>query len=282
MIQYRPRSNSSDAAHLVVITDLDQSLHCQSPDSLITARPAIAQLERAGVPLVLCTGQTRAQVEPLRSLLESNAPFIVENGAAIFVPNGYFPSEGIVHGAKVRDRYLMYQVGASRQDLATALGHASRASGVRVRGFAAMSDDDVALATGLRVGQARYAHQREFDEPFEILDANGADMLLGAIARRGLRWFMSQRFYHITGANVGLAVQILTSLYRRQLPEVTVVGIAGAPNGIELLRAVDIPIVISSPYARMLKRLVPHAHETAAPGLRGWSHSILELLDVVE
>jgi predicted mannosyl-3-phosphoglycerate phosphatase (HAD superfamily) len=75
-------------------------------------RPAIIQLERAGVPLVLCTEKQRAQIEPLRLLLESDAPFIVENGDAVFVPNGYFsPTPALAGGTRLGD-YTMYQPGA--------------------------------------------------------------------------------------------------------------------------------------------------------------------------
>jgi len=45
-------------------------------------------------------------------------------------------------------------------ELVAALGRASRESGVRVRGFADMTDAEVAAATGLPIEDARRARRR--------------------------------------------------------------------------------------------------------------------------
>jgi hypothetical protein len=81
---------------------------------------------------------------------------------------------------------------------------------------------------------------------------------------------------------MGMAVHFLASLYRNPLRDVTIVGIGKPPDSVELLRAVDIPIVTASPYMPVLKRLVPNAQETHLSGSTGWSQAVLELLAVAE
>src|SRR5512145_566011 len=63
----------------VVFADLDQ-----------TALPAVQALRAQGIPLVLVSSKTRAELEPIRRRLQHRDPFIVENGAAVFVPQGLF------------------------------------------------------------------------------------------------------------------------------------------------------------------------------------------------
>jgi len=78
---------------LVVFSDLDGTLLDHDTYSFDDARPALERLGHAGVPLVLCTSKTRAEVEPLREALDNDSPFIVENGGAIMIPDGYFSVE---------------------------------------------------------------------------------------------------------------------------------------------------------------------------------------------
>ena len=266
--------------HLIVFSDLDGSLLDQNTYAFDEARPALERLGRAGVPLVLCTSKTRAEVEPLREALENDSPFIVENGGAVFIPDGYFAADIDIPGADRWSDMLVVAMSDSYATLVAALARASRESGVRVRGFADMTDAEVATATGLSLEDARRARQREFDEPFEIIDADRTDALLAAIEREGKRWTAGGRFHHITGASdKAAAVRLLVDLYRRQSGAVTTVGVGDAPNDVSFLRDVDIPIVIASAHADEMVRHVPRATVTRVPGPAGWNEAMLVLLD---
>ena len=48
------------------------------------------ELERDQVPVILTTSKTGAEVISIREELNNCYPFIVENGAAIFIPHDYF------------------------------------------------------------------------------------------------------------------------------------------------------------------------------------------------
>ena len=265
---------------LVVFSDLDGTLLDHDTYSFDDARPALERLGHAGVPLVLCTSKTRAEVEPLRAALDNDSPFIVENGGAIMIPDGYFSVEIDAADSARSEGMLVVPLGDSYETLVAALARASRESGVRVRGFADMTDAEVADATGLSLDQARLARRRDFDEPFEIIDADRADALLAAIEREGKRWTAGGRFHHITGAtDKAAAVRRVAELYRREAGAVTTVGVGDAPNDAELLGVVDIPIVMASGRADEIVRLVPRATVTRVPGPAGWNEAMLVLLD---
>jgi mannosyl-3-phosphoglycerate phosphatase len=75
---------------LVLITDLDGTL-LDANYSCEAAFPALDLLKRLHIPLVLCTSKTRAEVEAVRHQLGNRDPFIVENGGALYVPDGCLP-----------------------------------------------------------------------------------------------------------------------------------------------------------------------------------------------
>src|SRR5437016_14405531 len=76
--------------HLIVFTDLDGSLLDGTTYSYEAATPAITALREQSIPLVLVSGKTRAEMEPLRERLGHDDAFIVESGGAALVPPGLF------------------------------------------------------------------------------------------------------------------------------------------------------------------------------------------------
>src|SRR6478736_2987735 len=76
--------------NLIVYTDLDCSLLDGTTYSYEAAIPALTALREQGIPLVLVSSKTRAEMEPLRQRLDLRDPFTVENGGAVSVPQGLF------------------------------------------------------------------------------------------------------------------------------------------------------------------------------------------------
>ena len=58
----------------------------------------LRQLDELAVPVIPVSSKTRVEIEALRRTLENTHPFIVENGAAVYIPKGYFdePPSGTV------------------------------------------------------------------------------------------------------------------------------------------------------------------------------------------
>ena len=267
----------ADAA-LLVLSDLDGTLLDHTTYAFDAARAALERLRDARVPLVLCTSKTRAEVEPICAALPNAHPFIVENGGGVCVPVRYFPFE--IEGAERRGDYDVIPCGDPYAELTRALASASQASGVDVRGFADMTDDEVAVQTGLAPAVAQLARQREFDEPFVVMEPARTPELLAAIEREGKRWTTGGRFHHIIGANdKAAAVRLLVSLYRRQLGDVRTVGLGDAPNDAAFLNVVDVPILIASPRVEQLRALVHGGQVTTREGPAGWNAAVLALLD---
>lgn len=85
-----------------------------------------------------------------------------------------------------------------------------------------------------------------------------------------------------SGANKGLAAVFLRRCYERRWGHVTTVGLGDAVNDVELLKAVDVPVVVRGPDAEATAALaaqVRGALVTAAVGPAGWSEAVVAILD---
>ena len=98
------RERNAPSRRMIIITDLDGTLLHHRTYSFEEAKPALDLVRRQGIPLVICSSKTRAEIEVYRKRLDNNHPFISENGGGIYIPAGYFPfrrirrAEGRIRG----------------------------------------------------------------------------------------------------------------------------------------------------------------------------------------
>jgi mannosyl-3-phosphoglycerate phosphatase len=273
-----------------VLTDLDGTLLDAHTYDWAAAVPALEALASAGVPLVICTSKTRAEVEALRAAMAHRDPFVVENGGAIFVPDGYFdgglaallPAENAPARADgPRHDYDVIQLGVPYRTLVDALHDASRAAGVAVRGWADMELEEIARRCEMTLSAARLAVAREYDEPFVIAGEHvgGAARLQAELDVRGVRLTRGDRFFHVMGPHdKGAATRTVVGLFRRAWGAVRVLAIGDAANDVAMLREADEAIVVASPQAAMVAARVSGAKLTRAPGPAGWNDAVLDWL----
>ncbi len=256
----------------IIITDLDGTLLDHRTYSFHAAEPALAELKRLAIPLILCTSKTRAETEQWQNVLNIRHPFIVENGGALCIPPSYFSFNAPT----------AIPIGAPYAELTATLREASRASDCRVRGFNDMSVAEVAAECGLPVADAALAKQREFDEPFLVIDPGRQNSLLAAIESLGRRWTRGGRFFHITGdSDKARAVRLLIGLFEREAGRVETLGLGDGPNDASFLNAVDHAVLIRSPHLPALQALAPGGIATQAEGPQGWNDSVLAWLQMV-
>lgn len=267
----------------LVFTDLDGSLLDAATYSWEAARPALGFLRAEGIPLILVSSKTRAEIDSLRIELEDPAPFIAENGGAIFIPRNYFPT--MPEGARTRDGLLVIELGAPYATLRHAIREIEQAVGARLRGFRDMSREEVAARTGLALADAELAMDREYDEPFLI---EGPSTLIPAIEReardRGLTVTRGGRFHHLLGdSDKGRACLHLMEQFRRQMGQPVVsIGLGDSANDLPMLRVVDHPIVVQRPDGSYDPELaLSKVTYAAAPGPVGWNEALLRLLDAL-
>lgn len=261
----------------LVFTDLDGTLLDPENYSWEAASPALKRLKARGVPVIIVTSKTRAEVEPLRRKLGNREPFIVENGGALFIPEGYFHES--VPSAKRRNGYEVLEFGSPYRELVHALEAASRRAGVPVKGLSSMTVEEIVAATGLSPEEAMRAAQREYDEPFQILDTSRAGELVHAIEVMGYRWTQGSRFYHICGNNdKGRAVRELKALFARESHTLRCVGLGDSHNDLPFLREVDVVGIVKSRHSGELMAALPEAISSPLAGAAGWNEIVLKVI----
>lgn len=260
----------------LVFTDLDGTLLDHDTYSWEPARPAIRRLIEEQIPWIFVTSKTRVETEAWRIETGNRHPFIVENGGAAVIPRGYFSTS--VAGAVLRSGYEILEWGTPYAKLVVELHQASELSRCRVRGFHDMTVEEVGSACGLSAELAHLAKQREYDEPFMVIEQERAHRLVEAIVSRGLRCTKGGRLWHITGANdKGTAVQALARLYAQE-GSPTTIGLGDGLNDVPLLQQVDVPVIIRSAQSNELICLVPGATVTAKRGPAGWAEALRRII----
>lgn len=265
---------------LLVVTDLDGCLLDDESQSYEAARPALAALARAHCPLVLCSAKTRAEMNLITRSIGLTDPFIVENGGALVFPTGSF--DGELPGAQEREGGRVLAFGPERQELIDALGEIAAEAGVGVRGFAAMTGQELEEFTGLAGEMALLALRREHDEPFLLEDERRLEAFAQAASRRGLKVSHGGRFYHLTSrSDKGVAFRMLMALYQRAGRHFASVGLGDAATDLPLLRAVDRPILVprrNGSVDPILASSLPTAECAPEPGPAGWNAAVMTLL----
>jgi len=260
----------------VIFTDLDGTLLDEATYSYAAALPALSTIADGGIPLILCSSKTRAELEACRLRLNNLHPFICENGGGIFIPRGYFsfPVE-----ADQANGYQLIRLGTPYAEVRKQFVSLREKLHTGVRGFSDMSIAEVAALTGLSEEGSALAMQRDFDEAF-VFDGETDEAFLKAIEAAGLHWTQG-RIFHIMGSHdKGRAVNILVSLYRKKYGGVTSIALGDNLNDLPMLREADRAVLVRHADSSFDTRIsIPGLLKTQLPGPAGWNETVLRLLE---
>jgi mannosyl-3-phosphoglycerate phosphatase len=271
------------AMGMVIVTDLDGTLLDPVTYAIDPALRALDRVKRLGIPVVLCSSKTRAEIERIRRRIGISDPFIPENGGAIVAPAGYFAR--LPPGAIVADERITLKLGSPYAAVVASLKEVAAAERVTVIGFSDMSVSEVAADCGLSLLDAQLAKMRQYDEPFTLVGAGPAQRsrFLKALKRRGVRVVSGGRYDHATGdTDKGKAVGLLRTLFAERGDPVVLVGLGDGLNDMPLLRAVDHPLIVCNDRCGATARLarkVAGATVTSASGPAGWAEAVTAMLD---
>jgi len=261
---------------IVIFTDLDGSLLHPETYSFREASSALELIREKGIPLVLCSSKTRAEMEVYRKRLNNGDPFIVENGGGIFIPEGYFPFP--VEG-ETRSGYVVISLGMTYARVREQFIRLRDELRIPVTGFGDMTPAEVAALTGLSLDEAVLAKQREYGEPF-VFPGAADERMLQAIEASGLRWTQGRVFHLMGNHHKGKAVALLRALFERAKGPVCIAGLGDSLNDLPFLLAVDHPVLVrkeDGSHDPMIN--IPGLYRTQGIGPVGWNEAVLKLLE---
>ncbi|MGF1486881.1 MAG: HAD-IIB family hydrolase [Prochloraceae cyanobacterium] len=263
---------------LIVFTDLDGTFLNQDDYKYDAAIPMVEKLKKRKIPVIPVTSKTRQEVETLRTALDLQDPFIVENGSGAFVPidNDRFA----LPETEAKDYYLEL-FGCDYPRARDGLKKVAEILGEDLRGFADLRDEEIQELTGLSLEEVKLAKAREFTEPFLTPGNIAPEKLKEVVASLGFRVVVGDRFSHLISkdAGKGKAAKWLEKQYllKSSANRVVTVGLGNSPNDLDLLEVVDYPIIIpgkKGPHSGLAGR----GWEVAsAPGSEGWAIAMAKI-----
>ena len=267
---------------IIVITDLDGTLLDHSTYSFCEAEDALGLLREKGVPLILCSSKSRAEIEVYRKKLSNNEPFISENGGAIYIPEGYGDLK--CEFDKIDDGYLVIEIGSEYQTLVDAFEKIKRRAGLNIKSITEFTIDEIVWLTGLSGEEAFLAQKREYMLPFIIYGGeDDVRIIKDEILSLGLNYTEGARFVHLMGGNdKGKAVKILTDIFKKNYSEteITTVGLGDSLNDLPMLEVVDKAFLVKKEAGNYEERIKVEGLAYAdGIGPVGWNKAVLGLFN---
>lgn len=277
----KPRSEH--ATQWLVFTDMDGSLLDHDTYSYEPAALTLVQLNAQQIPVMPITSKTQAELEQLRQDLNNRHPFIIENGAAVFIPKDYFAEQPA--DTVVQDDYWVKTFVKPRASW-QALIAAVRADYLgQFLTFAEAGIAGIVEMTGLTEQAATQAAQRQYGEPVKWLGDDASKQgFIAALKSLGANILEGGRFIHVSGkSDKGVALNWLTAVYQSQAPDkqIKTVALGDSQNDIAMLEAADAAVLIRSP-AHDLPTInrSTDLHVSSHTGPAGWAEGIQHFIDV--
>lgn len=275
-------------AKWIIYTDLDGTLLDFETYSYREVEATVKLLRERDIPLVFCSSKTRVEQEVYRQALHLQTPFIVENGSAILIPEGYFSfslrEEAALAPCDTREvaGYQAILLGKPADYIRKCIAEARSEAGIQPRGYADLSPEEIMRLTGLDRHAAARAAQRDYSETLLLSDpgSGGWQRFLKLLDTRGLQCVSGGKFYTVMGkgSDKGKAVSLLNALFRRAYGEIRSVGLGDSANDLPLLKAVDEPFLVQKPSGRWQEVQDERIHKVAAIGPSGFNTALHRLL----
>jgi mannosyl-3-phosphoglycerate phosphatase len=259
----------------IVFTDLDGTFLNHNNYSFAESKEALEQLFNKEIPLIFTTSKTKIEVELLQKKVGIQEPFIVENGAALFIPKNY---KGFDFSFLENvDEYYVLQLGISYKKVLDF--YDSFKEEFQMFGFSDMTDEDVAKQTGLSLENARLSKKRDFTEPILLKDELQLEKLQKKAIRHGIKITKGGRFYHLIGeaqdkgVAVSMCIQLFEEVYKTKIKSI---GLGDGQNDVALLENVAVPIAIQNHKGDYISITTHKLQKSSFKGAKGWNEMILK------
>lgn len=266
----------------IIFTDMDGSLLDHDTYSHADADALLAELEKLSIPVIPCTSKTCAEMEVLRKALSNHHPFVVENGAAVYIPASYF--DVMPENTVVRGNYVVKEFVQERQYWQSILENSGLHLDNAFLTFHQAGASKIAEMTGLNIDQAEKANDRQYGEPLKWLGGETEYALFSQyIDQQGGKLLKGGRFIHLSGeCDKGIALQWLKDIFDQQPANQKTISIAlgDSQNDIAMIDCADYGILIRSPVHEFPESSKP-AYRTQYTGSKGWVEGVMHAIDKI-
>lgn len=265
----------------LVFTDMDGTLLDHFTYSFEPAVPSLKRLAADNIPVIPITSKTQAEVLHIRATLNNTDPFIIENGAAVFIPIGYFNQQP--EDTVIQDNYWVKSFVAPRSHWQSLISLVRDQYAGQFITFSEAGVDGIVEMTGLPKASAAKAALRQFGEPLSWKGDNVAkQQFIQDLSNLGANVLEGGRFMHVSGkSDKGVALKWLSELFQKNAPNKNAVTIAlgDSNNDKAMLETAAFAVVIRSPvHTPPTIDRSSGLYITKKTGPEGWAEAINQLI----
>ncbi|RXJ89725.1 mannosyl-3-phosphoglycerate phosphatase [Arcobacter sp. CECT 8983] len=263
----------------IIFTDLDGTFLNHHDYSYKESLNSLNRLIKYDIPVIFTTSKTRSEVEELHKQLAIDEPFIVENGAALFIPKGY-KNLNLSFLESFNDKYYYCKIGEAYSLVSQF--YKKYKDEFNLIGFSSMSIEQIQELTLLDYKKASLAAKRDFTEPFIIKDEKKVELLKEKAIVHGLTLTKGGRFYHIIGAkqDKGKAVKKAIEIFEKEFnSKLFSIALGDGENDLPMLEVVDLPIAIKNHKGLFVETKNKKILKSTYKGAKGFKEMITKCLE---
>lgn len=279
---------------IVVFSDIDGTLIDIFTRNYGKSKELVNKLNESSIPVILCSSKTWAEQDVIRKDLGlESEPFIIENGGAVIIPEGYFDrsvriDDALKHyeGMLTIDGYGLIELGKSSEEIRKVLQDVRRKTGTAFKGVSDLSIEELAKIVGMTHDEAERMSKRQYGETIVEIDKNEKEQFEQALTQEGLQVIHGGRYFDVTAGNdKGKAVRILIDLYRKKLGDnTTFIGIGDSPNDVPMLKCTDIAILVQKHDGTWAEvgnnNIISHVVKVNGIGPAGWENAFVTIMEM--
>jgi len=217
----------------IIFSDLDGTFLNHKNYSYKNSLSAIKKIKDKKIPLIFCSSRVRTEIEPFYKKLKIKAPFISENGGAIFIPKKFFNFK--FKFDYIEKNYDVIVFGKKYVELRKAFNEIKKETGFTIKGFGDFTIKELSKNAGISLSKAKLAKQREFTEPFIIKKGN-LEKIKKKILKKGFKYTKGGRYHYIMGNNdKGKTVKTLLKLFKKQFGKINSTSVGDGLNDLPML-----------------------------------------------
>lgn len=254
-----------ETENYLIFTDLDGTLLDHKTYSFDDAKEMLSYLKLNSIPLIIVTSKTKEEILKLRKELKLSYPFIVENGAGIFIPKN--KSFEQINMGKTYSETLCF-LNQYRETF-------------KIKSFFDMSVDEVSSLTGLDIENSKLAKERNFCEPFIIEDESNIEKFRQLCLEEGFDVVKGGRFFHLItkGQDKANALLKLQKIYEEKFNQkYKTIALGDGANDKTMLDISDISVLIKKFDGNFIDYDKKNLIKTKNIGPAGWNEALKGIL----